>query len=424
MSNDFNFSKIDNKVKITLHVELGRSMLENENKIQDALNAAGSMLTASALDHLDTDGSPIRLGNVKLTSKGKIAKEYETPHGKISVDRHVYQSSDGGKIFCPLDFEARIINSSTPRFANIVSFKFANTSVSGVVRDLQISNNRAVSNNFVHETSAAVANIIEEKEELWTYESPELQEQVTSIGLSLDGTCVNIRQDGWKQAMVGTIALYNSNGERLFTLYLGESPESGKSRFHERFHREIMNFLDRYSTAKVVGIADGAKDNWSYLSRYTQSHCLDFYHASEYVSRVAHAAFRDDKKREKWLSDNLHALKHEIRYSEKLIEQMNEMLESWDLSLNRKDEIKVCRTYFTNNKNRMSYAEHVKNKLPIGSGVVEAGCKILVKERLCGSGMKWNKDGCSRILLLRSLALTDGRWDQLWQKMDRFGFAA
>jgi hypothetical protein len=36
----------------------------------------------------------------------------------------------------------------------------------------------------------------------------------------------------------------------------------------------------------------------------------------------------------------------------------------------------------------MDYAARVAAKEPIGSGVTEAACKVIVKQRLCGSGMK------------------------------------
>lgn len=424
MSAVLEYSKVDNNVRITIEVDFGRSMLETENQIQDALNEAGAKLTAGALEHFDTDGSPIRFGNTQMTSKGRVAKDYETPYGKVSVDRHVYQTSDGGKTFCPMEYEARVIGSATPRFANVVSFKYANTSVSGVARDLEVSSRRNVSNDFVHETAKAVADIFEQKESLWSYDLPRVPGKVSTIGISLDGTCVNIRPEGWKQVMVGTISLYDEHGERLFTQYLGESPETGKGRFHDRFTSEIEGIVSRFPNATIVGVADGAKDNWTFLEKFGSTLCLDFYHASEYVSRVATAAFSDEKERRQWLESRLHDLKHASSFAVKLAEEMEEMRTSWSLSTNHKDDIRVCQNYFENNKHRMNYAENTARNLPIGSGVVEAGCKVLVKERLCCSGMRWTLDGCGNVLRLRSMALTDGRWDQFWHKMDRFGFAA
>ena len=61
--------------------------------------------------------SAIVIGQTTLTSKGTVPKEYQTPYGATTVSRHVYQSSKGGKTFCPLEREARIVTSATPRFA-------------------------------------------------------------------------------------------------------------------------------------------------------------------------------------------------------------------------------------------------------------------------------------------------------------------
>ncbi len=70
----------------------------------------------------------------------------------------------------------------------------------------------------------------------------------------------------------------------------------------------------------------------------------------------------------------------------------------------------------------MIYPEALENKLPIGSGVTEAACKTLVKQRMCKSGMRWKEQGASMLLTLRALAKSTGYWDAFWSKMDRYGF--
>jgi hypothetical protein len=57
----------------------------------------------------------------------------------------------------------------------------------------------------------------------------------------------------------------------------------------------------------------------------------------------------------------------------------------------------------------------------IGSGVTEAACKTLVKQRLCGSGMRWKDQGAKVILSLRALVQSKGRWQQFWDKIDQYG---
>ena len=112
-------------------------MSTGEEIIQSALNAAGQLATAELLKTFDTDGSAIEICGLRLTSKGKVLKEYETPYEKIGIERHVYQNDNGGNTFCPLDKEARIIGTSTPRLAKIISNKYSRNSVDEVQDDLK-----------------------------------------------------------------------------------------------------------------------------------------------------------------------------------------------------------------------------------------------------------------------------------------------
>ena len=91
---------------------------------------------------------------------------------------------------------------------------------------------------------------------------------------------------------------------------------------------------------------------------------LDFYHASEYVALASTALYpgeRQLEEKQQWLEDQCHRLKHTI-----------------------------------------------------GSGVTEAGCKVIIKQRLCQAGMRWKEKGCASVLRLRALNRTEGRWEQFW----------
>jgi hypothetical protein len=71
---------------------------------------------------------------------------------------------------------------------------------------------------------------------------------------------------------------------------------------------------------------------------------------------------------------------------------------------------------------RLGYAELAEQAIPIGSGVTEAACKVLVKQRLCGPGMRWKEAGAAAELSVRCLTYTAGRWSQFWLRIDRDGF--
>jgi hypothetical protein len=71
---------------------------------------------------------------------------------------------------------------------------------------------------------------------------------------------------------------------------------------------------------------------------------------------------------------------------------------------------------------RLDYAGLAARNIPIGSGVTEAACRVLVKQRLGGSGMRRKERGAAAVLSVRCLTDTTGRWDQFWSRIDRSGF--
>lgn len=77
--------------------------------------------------------------------------------------------------------------------------------------------------------------------------------------------------------------------------------------------------------------------------------------------------------------------------------------------------------YFENHLSLMKYSAHVQGNLPIGSGVTEAACKTLVKQRLSGSGMRWKETGIQVVLSLRARVQTPGRWSQFREKSEQYG---
>src|SRR5436305_3765559 len=180
----------ESSITIQIQVRLSRSMLDSEETIQQALNEAGVLATTAALEQFDTDGSPLEIGSTRWTSKGQEPKIYQTPYGEATVARHVYQTSEGGATFCPLERDARIILTSTPRFAMQISHKYGEGPAGRVVKELTMNHCRPVAESFVQNTAAAVASVALAKEEQWSYATPKLEEPVSTIGLGVDGTCM------------------------------------------------------------------------------------------------------------------------------------------------------------------------------------------------------------------------------------------
>lgn len=71
--------------------------------------------------------------------------------------------------------------------------------------------------------------------------------------------------------------------------------------------------------------------------------------------------------------------------------------------------------YFEANAHRMRYAHFRSLGLFVGSGVVEAGCKAIIGQRLKLSGMRWTVPGAASIATLRCQEASN-RWEEIWQR--------
>jgi hypothetical protein len=60
---------------VEVTVRLSASLLEMEEAILEATDAVGRCATEEALRRFDTDSSPIRVGETKLTARGRNPKE-------------------------------------------------------------------------------------------------------------------------------------------------------------------------------------------------------------------------------------------------------------------------------------------------------------------------------------------------------------
>lgn len=413
-----------NELTIQVKVTIEGSLLDAENMIQNACNEVGLLATEEALKNFDTDGSPLATGAIKWTAKPPSEKKYQTPYGVVEVTRYTYQTSKGGKVWCPLEERARIIRGGTPRLAKQLAHKYAHMNAQAVCQDFEANHNRKITKSYVQNMADWVGGIAQAREEDWIYTLPELEADVATLVFSMDGAYILMQEDGWREAMVGTLSGYDAEGNRLHSLYLGAPPEYGKDTFKQRFEKEIQRIKARYPDALYLGIADGAKDNWSFLTPHTDRQLVDFYHVTEYLSKVAYAAFPQKPGkplRGKWLSDRCHQLKHEVGAAAKLIDEMEALNQRKGLPKAIKDDLTQALTYFSNHQQRMNYAAHTAHQLPIGSGVTEAACKTLVKQRLCCSGMRWKNQGAGILLSLRSLVQSGDRWDQFWHKINQYG---
>ena len=394
------------------------SPMDVEMEVLNAsMNLGKNIMDTVIASHYNEDKPQIIQNNIIFYNKGAFPETYDTIFGKTTIHRNVYQSADGGKTVVPFEYNFNTVRNSTPCFARLVSFKAAHMSSNIVYLDLQ---NHGLSCSRDHVCN--IAKDVGEEIKLhkgFTYQIPEMPDKVATISVSLDGTTVLIKNDGYREAMVGTISLFNEDGDRMFTMYTGAGPEKGKSTFLESFKENIHTVRQKIPLALVQGIADGAPSNWTFLDKESDVQVTDFFHCSQHVHNLSRFLIKKEKERDKWLSFWLHRVKHTNIGVDELIDDIELRLLDYK---GKRDEIKKELNYIVNQKKRMRYATERRHKRPIGSGPVEAACKTLIKQRLGISGAKWTLDGADTMINLRALILSTGFFSQFWNKAELYGF--
>ncbi|WP_295408706.1 ISKra4 family transposase [uncultured Thiocystis sp.] len=324
---------------------------------------------------------------------------------------------------CPLEQQARIIRDASPRFASQLRHKYGQLNARAVQTDLEPNHGRQVATSYIQNVAEWVGGIAGAKEALWESERPALDAAIRTLVLSLDGARIPMADSaGDREARVGALSLYDSQGERQHTVSLAAAPAYGKAEFKPRMERAIVRLKRPFPAALSLGIADGAATNWAFLEQHTERQLSDFYHATEDVAKIARAAHPQAKaQREQWQTEHGARLKHQPDAVATRIEEATQLAERRTLSQQVRDDLDSARTDCSNHCHQMDDARDVADGLPIGSGVTEAACKTLVKQRLCASGRRWKNTGAKIVLSLRALTPTPGRWTQFWQRIDQFG---
>ena len=315
-----------------------------------------------------------------------------------------------------MEEKAGLIGDNTVRLDKVLSWKYVHMSGETVVKDMKLNHLVEFSKGFVQSSVRKTGEFFAEIESEMSYELPCEMEEVATISLSRDGANMPICPSGWREALCGSISFHNETGNRLHTIYMACSPQYGSETFQYLFDCEVEKVKEQFPTCSYIGIADGAKCNWTHLSKHAKVEILDFYHVSEYVAKAAKILHAKDKsKQEIWLKDACHKLKTKPNTAKKILNELKKF-QNEDESENFRIELDLIITYFSNHLAQMDYPLFIRNGYPIGSGVIEAACKTLVKQRFSASGMKWNIQIANSLLLLRGIVLTNGRWEQAWNR--------
>ena len=142
---------------------------------------------------------------------------------------------------------------------------------------------------------------------------------------------------------------------------------------------------------------------------------VDLYHARQHLAELAALLHpHDAAAKRRWMTPMKDLLDH--GKIEELVECLREIAtEQADTNPNLTKEVLTEAEYFATNASRMNYPDFREKGFFVGSGVIEAGCKAVVGQRLKRSGMFWTVRGANSILALRCCRLNN-RFEDYWDE--------
>lgn len=421
-------------------------LLAVEGQVRELVSSVERASIQMVLQKLDIDEPKVSINGLEHRRVGRNEATYLTGAGDVRVERTLYRLGDGPSV-STVDVLGGIVGDwVTPRAAMVACFLVAETTPGMAEEMLRRVGGMAPSRSTLDRLPKVVSEDWEahrERYEQVLTATAEVPAEAATVAVSLDGVMVPMKDGGraakraatrakgrppsgpagYREVACGTLTLYDSAGNRLSTRRFARMPERGKASLKQSLKDALEEVLRIRPDLTVVKVADGARDNWTFLSGSLPGgvEVLDFYHAVEHLSRALASAYGESSP----TYHRMHRrLRRKLRDGEDGVEQVIRSLRYLAKKHARSESIPTELAYFRKNRARMQYAAIAARDLPIGSGVIEAACKTLASTRMKRSGMRWGHQGGQAILTLRSRQQSR-EFDLTWELLhaDRVGTA-
>jgi hypothetical protein len=429
--------------------------LDFEKELRLILDECGRLVLESVFNHIEPedpqdapkhtarDHQDYTRKNQKSPNRGGIA----TLFGTIALQRCLYEPllearTDEQRSFAPLELCLGVVaNNATPALAERVGRLASGQTQQELLEVLQREHHVSWSVKVLRQVTAAVSGgiapqlrALQQQAVLrWLAQARQSRgRRRVVLAVGRDGIMLPIRkEDHYKEGGVATVSVYDRRGRRVGTLYLGEMPEAKQLTLSAELTALVKAVLTEWEgpLPRLVYLTDAGYHQTTYyqevLSRMEDPRhagqrlewlwIVDYYHAASYVSQLATVLFRAENRRQAW-SRRMRRL---LRDAERgVIRVLHSAAQYWgrrDWSKEAGQAYAEAYNYLLRHSQAMKYNEYKRMGLPIGSGVTEAGCKVVFTQRFKESGMTWSLEGGEVILRLR-LAVLSGVWEEVYRE--------
>lgn len=262
----------------------------------------------------------------------------------------------------------------------------------------------------------------------WMEQSPApakaLEEAKGRAEFSTDGVKVNT-VDGWREMRLSTLVrrepaspcrpedwddrVLNRPTARFSTCAIADANHVGAA--WKRLGVRMK--LKEEPAVDVIG--DGAKWIWEQAGKRLPGHngkwCVDVYHVSQHLHECAKRLLGEGAAAQAWAQQRLLITLNENGPA--LIRRIESEASCEAESSTRRGMLEGLLTYLRPHRDRMWYKDRLAEGLPIGSGLIEGGCKNIIGARLKLNNARWRVRRAERIGTLRCVDASD-QWSNFW----------
>ena len=363
---------------------------------------------------------------------GRHSKTFESVLGPLQLERAYYHCEQCHSGFCPRDQALRLESFSlTPGVLRMTASAAALVSFEESSRLLQELAAVEVSAKQVERAAETLGEEIAVDEH---QQVEKMGEVAPTMYLGMDGTGVPMRsQEVADRAGKQADGPAKTREAKLVTIWTAESRDAeGKpvrdpgsvsysaaiesaatldtspelSDFAARVQREASRRGFSEAPRQAL-LGDGSTWIWNTTTelfpRATQ--ILDRFHAKEHLSQAGKVIYGDSPEAKQWIR---------ARYDELDEGHLKFLVHALRSHAAQYQEARECIHYIWKNRRRMRYPEFHKQGFCTSTGVVEAGCKVVIGTRLKRAGMHWSVQGANAIIALRCCELS-GRFEDYWE---------
>jgi hypothetical protein len=421
-------------------------MFQFEAKLQDLLREVGRLIVQWTVSHLEPEDllfqemPPLFLWDgeyYRRRSKSPL-RNLNCLFGPITLRRFYYQPLERcGRGLFPLEIQLGIVTGvATPALADMVARLAANLTqrqtldrlgqqgVTWGTRTLRKVVAAMADSMSEHRHQAQVQSLLGWLSIAASGKGP--RRFVLSAGR--DGVMVPIvKNRKYKEAAAATVSVLDRWGRRLGTVYLGQMPEAHQTTLGDDLTRLLQDVLRDWEgpLPRLVYVTDCGHHPTVYFDEVLSKMInprrageylewewvVDYYHACQYITDLGEAIFGKGREATAWAAKQRRVLKEKPGGVFRVLRSVGALLTIRGL-IGGEDAYWSAYHYLRQRASKMDYSTYRFLRMPIGSGITEAACKIVFTQRFKQSGMKWTIEGGRPILALRVLHLS-GIWEQV-----------